>query len=151
MSNSLWSLGPEPARLFSPWDSPGKNPGVGCHALLQGIFLTQGSNPHLLCLLYWQAGSLPLDPRKTRMLEPNSLEPWQIHNWLWNRAFWLCPGHCHWDMAGHSPAMIVARGAKTQQHIPCCPPQLEPRSCHSTLRPLPGRWKAARYVCDLFR
>ena len=28
----------------------GKNTGVGCHALLQGLFLTQGSNPHLLCL-----------------------------------------------------------------------------------------------------
>ena len=26
------------------WDSPGKNTGVGCHALLQGIFPTQGSN-----------------------------------------------------------------------------------------------------------
>ena len=42
-----------------PWDSPGKNSGVGCHALLQGIFSTQG-NPHLLCLLHWQVGSLPL-------------------------------------------------------------------------------------------
>ena len=31
-------------------DFPGKNTGVGCHALLQGIFLTQGSNPHLLHL-----------------------------------------------------------------------------------------------------
>ena len=31
-----------------PWDSPGKNTGVGCHFLLQGIFLTQGSNPGLL-------------------------------------------------------------------------------------------------------
>ena len=28
-------------------DSPGKNNGMGCHALLQGIFTTQGSNPHL--------------------------------------------------------------------------------------------------------
>ena len=28
-----------------PWDSPGKNTGVGSHALLQGIFPTQGSNP----------------------------------------------------------------------------------------------------------
>ena len=37
-----------PARLLSPWDSPGKNTGVGCHALLQGVFLTQGSNPGLL-------------------------------------------------------------------------------------------------------
>ena len=32
----------------------------GLHGLLQGIFLTQGSNPCLLCLLHWQAGSLPL-------------------------------------------------------------------------------------------
>ena len=33
---------------------------VGSHFLLQGIFLTQGSNPLLLCLLHWQGGSLPL-------------------------------------------------------------------------------------------
>ena len=33
---------------------------MGCHALLQGIFLIQGSNPCLLHLLNWQAGSLPL-------------------------------------------------------------------------------------------
>ena len=36
------------ARLPSPWDSPGKNTGVGCHFLLQGIFPTQGSNPGVL-------------------------------------------------------------------------------------------------------
>ena len=35
---------------------------MGCRALLQGIFPTQGLNPHLLCLLHWQAGSLPLVP-----------------------------------------------------------------------------------------
>ena len=34
----------------------------GCHALLQEIFLDQGSNPRLLCLLHWQVGSLPLAP-----------------------------------------------------------------------------------------
>ena len=34
-----------------PWDFPGKNTGVGCHFLLQGTFLTQGSNPWLLPLL----------------------------------------------------------------------------------------------------
>ena len=39
-------------RLLSPWDSPGKNTGVGCHALLQGIFPIQGLN---LCLLYLPA------------------------------------------------------------------------------------------------
>ena len=31
-------------RLLCPWDSPGKNTGVGCHSLLQGISLTQGLN-----------------------------------------------------------------------------------------------------------
>ena len=35
---------------------------MGRHSLLQGILLTQGSNPCFLCLLYWQAGSLPLAP-----------------------------------------------------------------------------------------
>ena len=33
--------------LPGPWDSPGKNTGVGYHLLLQGIFVTQGSNPGL--------------------------------------------------------------------------------------------------------
>ena len=40
-----------------PWDSPGKNPGVGCHFLLQGLFHTQGSNPHLL---QWLEDFIPL-------------------------------------------------------------------------------------------
>ena len=44
----------------APWDSPGKNTGVGYHALLQGIFPTQGPNPSLLCLLHWQVCFLPL-------------------------------------------------------------------------------------------
>ena len=47
MSNSLWLYGLEPSRLLCPWDSPGKNTGVGCHSLLQGIFPIQGSNSHL--------------------------------------------------------------------------------------------------------
>ena len=52
----------EPTRLLCPWDSPGRNTGVGCHALLQGIFPTQGSNLCLLHLPHRQAGSLPLAP-----------------------------------------------------------------------------------------
>ena len=46
------------ARL-SMEDSPGKNTGVGCHFLLQGIFLTQGLNPQLL---HWQADSTTEPP-----------------------------------------------------------------------------------------
>ena len=49
--------GLQPARLLCPWDFPGKNTRVHCHFLLQGIFLTQKSNP---CLPDWQADSSPL-------------------------------------------------------------------------------------------
>ena len=44
---TLWHR-QQPTRLPRPWDSPGKNTGVGCHFLLQRIFLTQGLNPGLL-------------------------------------------------------------------------------------------------------
>ena len=52
MSDSLRPHGLQPTQLLRPWDFPGKNTGVGCHFLLQGIFPTQGSNQHLL---HWQA------------------------------------------------------------------------------------------------
>ena len=42
-SDSLRPQGP-----YSPWNSPGQNTGVGSNSILQGIFLTQGSNPGLL-------------------------------------------------------------------------------------------------------
>jgi len=45
LSDSSISWTVDPTRILCPWDSPGKNTGVGCHALLQGIFPTQGSNP----------------------------------------------------------------------------------------------------------
>ena len=44
--------------------SMGKNTEVGCRALLQGTFPTQGSNPGLLLLLHWQTDSLPLVPHR---------------------------------------------------------------------------------------
>ena len=55
-----------PHGLYSPWNSPGQNTGVGTHSLIHGIFQTQGSNPGLPHL---QADSLPADaegkPKKT--------------------------------------------------------------------------------------
>ena len=56
-SNSLGTHGLSPPRLLCPWDSPGKNAGVGCHFLLQGIFPTQGWS---LRLLHCQVDSLPM-------------------------------------------------------------------------------------------
>ena len=46
-------------RVICPWDAPGKETGVGCHSLLQGILATQLSKLHLL---HWQVGSLSLGP-----------------------------------------------------------------------------------------
>ena len=77
VSYSLRPHGLQHTRLLCPWDSPGTNTGVGCHVLLQGIFLTQGSNPCLLHLVHWQAGSLPLAP-------PAKLTwSWRLRNQSW--------------------------------------------------------------------
>ena len=55
ISNSLRPHELYPARLLCPQHSSGKNTGVGSHSLLQGIFLTQGTNlglPHCRQILY---------------------------------------------------------------------------------------------------
>ena len=59
VSHSLQPYELQPTRLRCLWDCPGKNTGVGCHFLLQRIFLTQGSNLHLP---HWQVDSLPSEP-----------------------------------------------------------------------------------------
>ena len=61
VSNSLQPHGLQAARLPCPWDSPGRNTGVGCHFLFQGIVPTQGSNPCLLCLLHCRQILYPLN------------------------------------------------------------------------------------------
>ena len=74
----LWPHGLRPSRLLYPWDFPVKDTGVGCHFLLQGIFLAQGSSP---CLLHWQMDSLPLShqgsPPDSRMPQshPHKMQP----------------------------------------------------------------------------
>ena len=91
-SSSLWPRGLQPTRLLCPWDSPAKNTGVGCHALVPGISTTQESNPGLphcrwilyclshqeaqkmpvLCLVIQSCSALcnPMDLQPTRLLCP---------------------------------------------------------------------------------
>ena len=59
MSSSLLPYGLHPARLLCPWDSPGKNTGVSCHALFQGNLPNPGIEPRSPSL---QADSLPTEP-----------------------------------------------------------------------------------------
>ena len=54
----------QPTRFLCLWDFPGNNTGVGYHFLFQGIFPTQGLNPHLL---HWQMGSLPLSHQEAHL------------------------------------------------------------------------------------
>ena len=63
-------------------DFPGKNTGVGCHFLLQGIFLTQGSNLHLLS---WQADSFPLSTWEVHWIW--TIEQKKIQEWSWFPAY----------------------------------------------------------------
>ena len=69
---------------------PGKNTRVGCHALLQGSFLTQGLNLHLIRLLHQQAGSLSLVP-----LGSESVSCSAVSDSL--RLFMGFPKHEHWS------------------------------------------------------
>ena len=65
-------------------DSPGKNTEVGCHALLQKIFLTQGSNLRLLSFMSPAlAGGFFI-----------TSTTWEVH-WSWSRPIFLCP---HWEL-----------------------------------------------------
>ena len=69
-----------PHGLLCPWDSPGKSTGVGCHALLQAVFLAPGSNPRPLSLLHWQAGSLPLaPPGKPTLYAPSQITTSELY------------------------------------------------------------------------
>ena len=72
MSNSFvtpWTI------AHCPWDSSGENAGVGCHFLLQAIFLIQRLNPQLLPHLLLSHQGSPFSGN--RSLSPTSL-------WLWN-------------------------------------------------------------------
>ena len=81
VSDSLQTHRQQPSRLLCPRSSPGKDTGVDCHALLQGIFLTQGSNPGLLqwrrILYHLNQGShmfsksLPIDSPLAQFQKPS--------------------------------------------------------------------------------
>ena len=98
MSDSLCPHQLQPTRLLCPRDFPGKNTGVGCHALLQGIFLTQELNPHLLNLLHWQADSLPLSHQGSPV---SSLDHWFSGWWGVFAAFHkcLCLNRALWNIS----------------------------------------------------
>ena len=98
------------SQAVCPWDFPGKNTGVGCHSLLQGIFLDQGSNPHLL---HWQAGSLSLSHQGSLS---DSLACFLSR--------FSCVRLCAalWTVILQAPLSIEFSGQEHWSGLPCLPP-----------------------------
>ena len=75
----------QPIRFLCPWDSPGKNTGVGCRALLQEIFLIQRLNPHLLRLPALAGGFF------TTSTTWEALSRWYYASNIWYGHHWKNP------------------------------------------------------------
>ena len=89
VSDSLPPHGLGPTRLLCSWDFPGKNTGLGCHFLLQGVFLTQGLNPglpHCSQILYHLSHTLGLKCfyHHLKICTPKTKGPWVT--WLFHTA-----------------------------------------------------------------
>ena len=90
---------------------------MGCDVLLQGTFLVQGSNPHLLCLLHWQAGSLALAPPR----KPGT----HVHYCKWEFT-----KECAKRMCSTEPLSLSSKP------IPLCSARLVWHSANFSLSPL---------------
>ena len=131
--HSLWH-----ARLPCPWDSLGKNTGVGCHALIQRIFPIQGSNPHLFCLLHWQAGSLPRVPPGEPINDEMTLYILSLRQRLQSEERKVdTSSQTQQNITQQGPLAVIPPGA----HSPA-PPAL-----HSLGRPSTGSGVATLCIC----
>ena len=96
--------------LLCPWDSPGKNTGMGCHALLQGIFRTQGSNLGLLhcgqILYHLSHQGSPFKIRHGNYLCPS------VDDWI---KCGMCT-HIHTHTLEYYSAMKRRKSCHLQQH-----------------------------------
>ena len=129
-------MGYYPTSLLCPSNSPGKNPGVGSHSLLQGIFLSQGLNPGLpYCrqgiLLQMQGTQVQFLVWRDSMCHRATKPMWH-HYW----AHALGPASC----------LLSRRTPTTEPHVwrPCAPQLEKPpqREAHTQ------RWRVAPACCN---
>ena len=110
MSNTVQPHELQSTRLICPWNSPGKNTRVGCLSILQGIFLTQGSNPARSPAL--QADSLQCVSQGSPNLNKVPSISWGscvcVCVCVYAKSLQLCPTHC--NPMGCSPAGSSALG-----------------------------------------
>ena len=148
LSQSLRLHGLEPASFLCPGDSPGKNTGVGCHFLLQGIFPTQGSNP---CVLHCRWTLCPLSHqgskcRSSGIFHGDSLlEKWMLcvseritKSWrLWVAQ---CSG-----LGGCFPARLWS-GFQIRRNGHCS--AWKGNCLHTTNQRVSYQWTLARSLCQ---
>ena len=129
---TLRSHGLQPVSFLCPWDSPGKNTGVGCHFLLQGIFPTQESNPGLLrCrqILYQLSyegspimynGSIQIRYfRKVQSFYKNHHRLPQSHpNWIYNSGKIMCLLY-KFSIKTNKPFCFYVNSGTATSHLRC--------------------------------
>ena len=130
-------------RLLCPWNSPGKNTGVGCHSLLWGIFPTQGSNMGLLhCrrFLYW--------------LSQQVLQKVKHRTTIWSRFINLYAHQQHRSLHSRCTASLLSHLLfNTSQTIPilkkkkCTPPLDKGLTC-LLQQWRNSRWLSLRTICN---
>ena len=126
MSDSVWSHRRQPTRLLRPWDSPGKNTGVGCHFLLQCMKVKSESEVSQLCPTLhdpmdcspWGSSSMGFSRQEywSGVPSPSPINTWsnrQIWPWStkWSRAMAnrVLPREC----TGHSKNPLPTTQEKT--------------------------------------
>ena len=122
VSSSLQPYVLQPARLLCPWDSPGKNTGVGCHFLLQGLILTEGSNQGLLhCRKIFYC----LSHRETLHIQECSSVQSFSRVWLfatpWTAA---CQASLSITNSRSQPKPMSIESVMPSNHLILCPPVL---------------------------
>ena len=134
MSNSVRPHRRQPTRLPSPWDSPGKNTGVGCHFLLQCMKVKSESEVAQLCLTRSDPTDCSLPGSsvhgifQARVLEWGAIafsRIWLGVNAMTHTGCWGSTRHA----ARLSPCAVILLGASLC--TPCI--QFTPEPCHSCL------------------
>ena len=139
MFDSLQPHELQPSRLLGPWDSPGKNTGVGRHALLQGIFPTQALNvglPQCRQILYGlsRQGNPPgsVRPYKKNLGKTSTavrgalIETYKGKGRYWRAAEELtCTPQDGWQLERHEDLGVIAFGTDGGAH---CTPRKTPVS-----------------------
>ena len=116
--------GLDTARLLCSWNSSGKNTGVGCHFLIQGIFLMQGSNKGLL-----HCRQILLSTRKFSSVQ--SLSRVRFFEVPWTAPFWASLSITN---SRSLLKLMFIESVMPSSHLVCCHPHLFPPSIFPSIK-----------------